>query len=98
MFIARQPIFNDSMVVYGYELLYRDSKTAAVFGNVSATKATANVLGGLFEIGIDNITDGGKAFINCDYDFLMSDSIELIQPNNLIIEVLENIKVDDILL
>ncbi len=98
MFIARQPIFNNSMVVYGYELLYRDSATATAFGNVSATRATADVLGSLFEIGIDNITDGEKAFINFDYDFLLSDSIELIHPDNLIIEVLENVKVDDVLM
>ena len=92
MFIARQPIFTDSMVVYGYELLYRDNKKATSFGNVSAKKATAQVLGGLFEL------DGKKAFVNFDYDFLLTDSIELIDSDKLIIEVLEGVKADNLII
>ncbi len=95
MFIARQPIFNSSMEVYGYELLYRDSETSLAFSNASAEKATATVLGGLFEIGINTISDGRRAFINFDYDFLLSDSMELIDSEDLMIEVLESTKVDD---
>ncbi len=95
MFIARQAIFNSSMEVYGYELLYRDSETAQAFGDASAEKATATVLGGLFEIGLKTISDGRRAFINFDYDFLLSDSMELMDPEDLMIEVLENTKVDD---
>lgn len=97
MFIARQPIFNTSMGVYGYELLYRDSETATAFGAVSSQEATAKVLGNLFEIGIESITDGNKAFINFDYEFLLSESMELIPPEKLIIEVLEDVKVDQVL-
>lgn len=95
MFIARQPIFNDSMKVYGYELLYRDSETSNSFNDSSAEKATATVLNGLFELGIDNISNDKKSFINFDYDFLFSKSIELIEPENLVIEVLEDTIVDD---
>lgn len=94
MFIARQAIFNRSMKVYGYELLYRDSKTAKGFNHASAVKSTATVLSGLFELGIDNISNSKKSFINFDYEFLFSDSIELIKPDNLIIEILENTPID----
>lgn len=95
MFIARQPIFNSALVVYGYELLYRDSEKSVVFGGVTKSRATAEVIGNLFEIGIETITDGQKAFINFDYDSLLSDSIELIHPDNLIIEVLEDVESDN---
>lgn len=98
MFIARQPIFNNLMIVYGYELLYRDKETATSFDGTSSEKATASVLGGLFESGIDSITGGKKAFINFDYDFLFTDSIELIDPDKLIIEILEDVIVDDVLI
>lgn len=98
MFIARQPIFNRSMKVYGYELLYRDSETACVFENATAKKATATVLGGLFELGIHRISDDKKSFINFDYDFLMSDTIELIEADKLVVEVLEDVQVDEALL
>lgn len=99
MFIARQAIFNRSMNVYGYELLHRDSATAASYNyNISPEKSTASVLNGLFELGIDNISSNKKSFINFDYHFLFSDSIELIDPENLIIEVLEDTQIDDKLL
>lgn len=97
LFIARQPIFNNLRQVYGYELLFRDSKAATSFKDASSEMSTANVLSNLFEIGIDTITDGKRAFINFDYNFLLSDYIELIGPNKLVIEVLEDVKVDNIL-
>lgn len=98
MFIARQPIFNKAKNVYGYELLYRNNETDTTFKNASSEIATANVLSNLFEIGLDTITDGKKAFINFDYDFLLSDYIELIDPSNLVIEVLEDVQVDNIII
>lgn len=98
MFIARQAIFDRSLKVYGYELLHRNSATAQKYQAASPQQSSASVLNGLFELGIDNISSNKKSFINFDYDFLFSDSIELIEPRNLIIEVLENTVVDQQLL
>lgn len=94
MYIARQPIFNKEMDIYGYELLYRSNFNSSSFGEANPTNATATILSDLFETGIDQIVDGTKAFINFDYDFILSDTIELIDPNSLVIEVLENVIVD----
>lgn len=94
MFIARQPIFNRSKQVYGYELLYRNQEQDVIFRDTTAQASTATVLGGLFELGIERIVNGKNAFVNFDYDFLMSDIIELITPENLVIEVLETVRVD----
>lgn len=98
MFIARQPIFNKILKVYGYELLFRADINAQAFGQADPTMATATVLGGLFEEGIEKIVNRARAFINFDYDFIMSDTIELINPDSLVIEILEDVKVDDELL
>ncbi len=95
MFIARQPIFNKKLDIYGYELLFRATVGAVTFGDASSQAATATVVGGLFEEGIHKIVGNAKAFVNFDYDFIMSDMIELIDPDKLIIEVLETVKVDD---
>lgn len=96
MFIARQAIFDRSMKVYAYELLYRDSKQATSYNHqLSPEKTTASVLSGLFEMGIDNISSNKKSFINFNYHSLFSDSLELIDSNDLVIEVLENTKVDN---
>lgn len=97
MYIARQPIFDKKMNLYGYELLFRSELENNSFGNANATVATATVMGGLFEKGIEQIVDRKRAFVNFDYKFLLSDSIELINPDVLIIEVLESVKADKLL-
>lgn len=98
MFIARQPIFNKAMKIYGYELLFRSTEDSKVFSNASSSSATAVVIGGLFEQGIDKIVGNNKAFVNFDYDFIMSDLIELIDPSTLVIEILETVIIDEALI
>ncbi|WP_099468563.1 EAL and HDOD domain-containing protein [Konateibacter massiliensis] len=98
MFIARQPILNKAMKIYGYELLFRADAEDGKFGNASAMSATASVVSNLFEQGMEHVVGRAKAFINFSYDFIMSDSIELINPETLIIEVLETVKVDSALI
>lgn len=99
MYIARQPIFDIHKKIYGYELLFRNDQESKLFGkDVSSTVATATVIDGLFEAGMDSIVDSKKAFVNFDYEFLMSEAVELINPNTLIIEVLEDVVVDEFLL
>ena len=98
MFIARQPIFNKRLDVYGYELLFRASSKSCGFDGTSSQNATASVIGGLFESGIDEIVEDKYAFINFDEYFIHSDSLELIAPDRLIVEMLEGIKVDEYLI
>ncbi len=91
MFIARQPIFNKNMDVFGYELLFRSGSNSNSFDGVSSSHATASVIGGLFESGIDHIVDNKHAFVNFDASFINSDLPELIDSHRLIIEVLEDV-------
>ncbi len=95
MFIARQPIFNKVMEVFGYELLFREGSDSTRYDGTSATHATASVIGSLFESGIDQIVDDKHAFINFDAAFINSDFPELIESHRLIIEVLEDVVVDE---
>lgn len=94
MLIARQPIFNKELEVYGYELLFRAGKDSVRFDGTSSMQATASVMTNLFESGIDQIVDGKQAFINFDAEFINSDLPELIDSDRLIIEVLENVEAD----
>ncbi|MBI4856626.1 MAG: EAL domain-containing protein [Acetobacterium woodii] len=94
MFIARQPIFNDQLEVFGYELLFRLNRHSTQFGGVSSQGATAMVITGLFESGLENLIDDKIAFINFDEIFIHSDALELIKPHRMIVEMLEDINVD----
>ena len=91
MLIARQAIFNTSMNVIAYELLFRSGYQSNQYDGTSAVQATASVLGNLFESGINQIIDDKLAFINFDSQFILSDAIEIIDPERLVIEVLEDV-------
>jgi len=98
VFIARQPIFNQQLEVFGYELLFRLNRQSTQFGGVSSQGATATVITGLFESGLENLIEDKFAFINFDEIFIHSDTLELIKPDRMIIELLEHIKVDRVLM
>ena len=97
MFIARQPIFNTEIEVIGYELLYRSGNQSQEYDGVSSEESTASVIIGLFEAGLDNIIEDKYAFINFDGNFIHTDALELIEPDRLIVEMLEDVEVDDLL-
>lgn len=98
MFIARQPIFNRNKDVYGYELLFRDKNSSKGFDGMSDLLATATVINGLFESGLEALVESKKAFVNFDAAFLNSDLPELIEPEKLVIEVLETVEVNETLI
>jgi c-di-GMP-related signal transduction protein len=98
MFIARQPIFDRAMQVYGYELLFRATQDSSTYTANSPEASTAAVMEGLFESGLEEVVGSAKAFVNFNYNLLISDTVELIGPETMVIEVLENTKADDVLL
>jgi c-di-GMP-related signal transduction protein len=89
IFIARQPIFDRNMNVYGYELLYRHNCTNS-FNGMDDDLATAALIYNTFlVVGIDHLTDGTKAFINFSKELLGSEVPYLLPTENVVIEVLE---------
>lgn len=94
MYIARQPIFDRNLDVYAYELLFRVEEGAKSFYGISSEMATASVLVGLFENEVERIVDDKYAFVNFDANLIKSNTIELIRPNKLVIELLEDVKID----
>jgi EAL and modified HD-GYP domain-containing signal transduction protein len=98
--IARQPIYDKSLKVFAYELLYRSSAESKEYTAVDGEAATASVVAGTFlNHGVENVTDGKIGFINFTADFLKSDIIKTLPKEYLAIEILETVEVnEDILL
>ena len=93
VFLGRQAIYDAYRSIHGYELLYRrdESEGANV---VDGNRATAQVLlNTLIHIGIDKLSPSKPLFINCTREFLMADPI--IPPDQCVLEILEDIKLDD---
>lgn len=95
VYVARQPILNRTGQVFGYELLYRAGATS-VSCEVPTDLAASRVLSdAVLNLGLETLTSGRKAFMNCSRTLLLSGHATLLPPKAVVIEVLETVEVDD---
>jgi len=91
VFIGRQPILDRDHGLAGYELLFRATKkenSAHVASVTEAANATADVICKAFaELGLSNLFDHARAFINVDANFLESDLVELLPKDTVVLEL-----------
>lgn len=88
-FVARQPIFNRSEHVFGYELLFRSSLVDQ-FSAADGEAASRSVADHLMTVG-QALTAGRPAFINCPCGFLVNDYALLLPQKDTVVEVLETV-------
>ncbi|MCM1564662.1 MAG: hypothetical protein NC238_01660 [Dehalobacter sp.] len=89
VFIARQPIFDRNLHIYGYELLYRQGQDNS-FSGIDDNQATVELIYNSFLVfGMHDLTDDTKAFINFSKDLVDSDIPSLLLNHNVVLEILE---------
>ncbi len=92
VFVARQPILDRNLKVYGYELLFR-SRQVEAFDGSDGDMATLQVIANVFlAIGADKMLGGGHAFINCPQSLLADERIGLLPRETTVIEILESVQ------
>ncbi len=96
IFIGRQPILDRDQHIVAYELLFRSS-AAVDRANVSDDMAaTADVITQAFgELGVGSVLAGQRGFINVSADLLLSEMIELLPRDQVVLELLESIAITD---
>lgn len=94
-FVARQPILTADEKTFGYELLFRDG-VEDYFRNPDSEAASRNTLDTSLLMGLDILSDGHRAFINCTRDVLLKDYITLLPPTQAGVEILETVPPDDL--
>lgn len=95
VYVARQPIFDRDMNIYGYELLYRRGKSNR-FDGTDDSQATASLLDTSFlVIGFNELIGGTRGFINFSQEFLESGVPLLLPKDKVVIEVLERVEATD---
>lgn len=93
IFIARQPIFDASLVVYAYELLFRQSADAVSAGVLDGDRATSHVmLSSFVDIGLKNLVGDHIAFFNLTQYFLSNPDLIVIPPDQVVLEILEDVE------
>jgi EAL and modified HD-GYP domain-containing signal transduction protein len=94
IFLGRQPILDASQNVVAYELLFRSgwNLSANVTNDVLATATV--ITNTVSHFGIDNVLEKQLGFINVSYELLMSDVLELLPKDRIVLEILETVKID----
>lgn len=93
--VARQPILDARQQVFGYELLYRASAHAVNAADDGVCRSARVIGDALLGIGFETLTDGRHAFINLDINTLLADASGLLDPDQVVLEILETVHVSD---
>ena len=89
-FMARQPILDSRSTVHGYELLFRAGPVPAYSG--SSDFATRTMLDNTVMFGLEKLTTGLPAFINCTSDSLTAQLVDVLPLGMTVLELLETIE------
>jgi c-di-GMP-related signal transduction protein len=94
-FLARQPVLDRQLQVYGYELLFRDGPEN-FFREIDGDEATSSLIGDAIHLhSIERLSDGRRCFINFTRKALVDDLYTVLPSDSTVVELLETITPDD---
>ena len=98
VFVARQPIFDGQLDLWGYELLFRraNEHVAVIHDDDEATSTV--VINAFTEIGLETLVGDHAAWLNVSRDFVVSKLPLTLPPKRIVLELLEEQRVDAALL
>jgi len=89
-YFARQPILDLRGRVHGYELLFRNGPDVAFSGD--GDLATRTMLDNSVIFGLDRLTGGLPAFVNCTHESLTGELVHVLPTGMTVLELLENLE------
>jgi c-di-GMP-related signal transduction protein len=89
-YVARQPILDRRGRVHGYELLFR-SGNEPVF-SADGNMATRTMLDNTVIFGLEKLTAGLPAFVNCTKEALTGELVKVLPPSMTVLEILETLE------
>lgn len=95
-FLARQPILNRDQDLVAYELLFRRAAVGAA-DVVDDLAATAAVIEHSAALGLENVIGAALGFVNVDEAVLMSDIVQFLPADKVVLEILETVVCSDAL-
>ncbi len=88
-FIARQPILDREKEVFAYELLFRDGKRNCYPDTIRDEETTKLIAKNYLTLGLDDISCNKKAFINFQSETLMKGLPSSMEPENVVVELVD---------
>jgi EAL and modified HD-GYP domain-containing signal transduction protein len=89
-YVARQPIMDLRGRVHGYELLFRAGPEAVFRGD--GDMATRTMLDNSVIFGLEKLTGGLPAFVNCTREALTENLVNVLPSGMTVLEILEDIE------
>jgi len=89
-YMARQPIMDLHDRVYGYELLFRAGPEAIFRGD--GNLATRTMLDNSVIFGLERLSGGLPAFVNCTLESLTERMVDVLPPRLTVLELLETLE------
>jgi EAL and modified HD-GYP domain-containing signal transduction protein len=89
-YVARQPILDIRGKVHGYELLFRAGPETVFRGDGDA--ATRTMLDNTVIFGLELLTGGLPAFVNCTAEALTAQLVDVLPAGMTVLEVLESLE------
>ena len=97
-FIARQPILDREKKVFAYELLFRDGKSNC-YPDIARDEASSKLIAkNYLTLGLNEISCDKKAFINFQSETLFSGFPSSLDPDNVVVELVDGVLSHDNLL
>lgn len=95
IFIGRQPILDRKRLLVGYELLFRGSASDEAARFEDQALASARVIVNTFaSMGVNAVLGSARGFFNVTDSLLLSDLVEALPKDRVVLEVLENVTAD----
>jgi c-di-GMP-related signal transduction protein len=88
-YIARQPILDSRGRLHAYELLFRKGAETAFAGD--GDLATRTMLDNSVMFGLEKLTGGATAFVNCTRESLTESLVDVLPSSMTVLEILEDL-------
>ncbi|MDD5240182.1 MAG: EAL domain-containing protein [Sulfuricella sp.] len=95
IFLGRQPILDRDNRIIAYELLFRSGQVSNALVQDDLRASAQVIVQAFSERDIVSVLGGKKGFINVSADLLLSDIIELLPSDKVVIELLETIQINE---
>lgn len=94
IFLGRQPILNSKRQTIAYELLFRalDGASNDDIDDLSATSTV--IINTLSQFGLDRVLGKQDGFLNISTSLLLCETIELLPPDRIVLEILEDVPIN----
>jgi len=93
-FLGRQPILDREQKILAYELLFRSADISYAIISDHFQVCASVMINTLVDFGLEQVLGRHKGFFNVTRDMLMSEALELLPREQVVIELLETIVVD----